>query len=104
MVALAAGLAMGLLGACAQQEVPPGGPEDLRPPVIVRTEPEAYASLDEVDAVRVRHALDHHAVLQGVVLVCVVRVLEGEPARALRVFLHLHRLEVATLGEVHAAR
>lgn len=52
VVALASGLAMGVLGACAQQEVPPGGPEDRRPPVIVRTEPEAYATLDEVDAVR----------------------------------------------------
>ena len=37
---------MGLVGfvaACAQQGVPPGGPEDVRPPVVVATFPDTFA-------------------------------------------------------------
>jgi len=35
---------MGLVG-CANQSAPPGGPEDRRPPVVVRTEPDTFAVL-----------------------------------------------------------
>ncbi len=49
---MAAALVMGWLGACARQEAPPGGPEDLRPPVVVRTVPEAFATVDEIEEVR----------------------------------------------------
>ncbi|MDH3270076.1 MAG: Ig-like domain-containing protein [Gemmatimonadota bacterium] len=37
-------------GACAQQGIPPGGPEDTRPPVVVQTFPEALGILTELDA------------------------------------------------------
>jgi hypothetical protein len=40
--ALAIGL-LGLVGACARQGAPPGGPEDRRPPVVVSTEPDTFA-------------------------------------------------------------
>jgi len=50
--ALLAGVAMAVLASCARQEAPPGGPEDLRPPVVVRTEPETFATVEELDEVR----------------------------------------------------
>jgi len=34
---------VGLVGACAQQGTPPGGPEDRRPPVVVATTPDTFA-------------------------------------------------------------
>lgn len=37
-------------GGCAQQEFPPGGPEDRRPPVIVETFPQPLGNLTELDA------------------------------------------------------
>ena len=43
-----AGLAA--LGGCARQEVPPGGPEDRRPPVVVETFPEPLGVLTDLDA------------------------------------------------------
>jgi hypothetical protein len=41
---------VGLTGACARQSLPPGGPEDRRPPVVVRTSPEALGTLSRLDA------------------------------------------------------
>jgi len=38
---------VGLVGACARQGAPPGGPEDRRPPVVVATEPDTFAVLTE---------------------------------------------------------
>lgn len=38
-----------VLVSCAQQEAPPGGPEDLRPPVVVRTYPVPFATLESLD-------------------------------------------------------
>jgi hypothetical protein len=52
LTALMAGVAMAALASCARQEAPPGGPEDLRPPVVVRTQPEAFATVEEVREVR----------------------------------------------------
>lgn len=43
---LAAGMAGGV-GACARQGMPPGGPEDRRPPVVVATVPDTFAVLTE---------------------------------------------------------
>lgn len=37
------------LSACAQQGAPPGGPEDRRPPVVVRTEPDTFAIVEDFD-------------------------------------------------------
>lgn len=48
--ALVAALGIGLIGACAQQGRPPGGPEDLRPPVVVVTYPEAFDTLRDLNA------------------------------------------------------
>jgi hypothetical protein len=45
--AAAAALAAGLTGACARQGAPPGGPEDRRPPVVVGTYPDTFATLTE---------------------------------------------------------
>lgn len=47
--AIAAGAAIGmaLTGACARQGAPPGGPEDRRPPVVVRTEPDTFATVED---------------------------------------------------------
>ena len=42
--ALVAGSSL-LLSACARQGPPPGGPEDVRPPVVVSTVPESFANL-----------------------------------------------------------
>lgn len=36
--------------ACANQGAPPGGPVDVRPPVLVRTEPDTFATLTDLDA------------------------------------------------------
>jgi len=44
---VAASLGMALTGACARQGAPPGGPEDRRPPVVVRTEPDTFATLED---------------------------------------------------------
>lgn len=38
-----------LVGACARQSAPPGGPEDRRPPVVVATTPDTFARVDELD-------------------------------------------------------
>lgn len=43
---LAAG-AVGLTAACARQGMPPGGPEDRRPPVVIATVPDTFAVLTE---------------------------------------------------------
>lgn len=45
--ALAASLAVGLVAGCARQSAPPGGPEDRRPPVVVRTIPDTFATVTE---------------------------------------------------------
>lgn len=46
---LIAALAAAFGSACAQQEAPPGGPEDRRPPVVVRTTPEAFTTVTDLD-------------------------------------------------------
>ncbi len=38
---------VGLVGACAQQGTPPGGPEDRRPPVVVATTPDTFALVQD---------------------------------------------------------
>jgi hypothetical protein len=38
-----------LATACANQGAPPGGPVDVRPPVVVRTEPDTFATLADLD-------------------------------------------------------
>lgn len=43
-----AGTIVGLTGACASQEVPTGGPQDLRPPVVVRTDPDTFGALENL--------------------------------------------------------
>jgi len=50
--ATAALAAMGLVGfvACANQGAPPGGPVDVRPPVLIRTEPDTFATITDLDA------------------------------------------------------
>jgi hypothetical protein len=50
-------MAVGLAGGCANQSAPPGGPEDRRPPVVVRTDPDTYAVMLELDG-RVRFHFD----------------------------------------------
>ena len=45
----AAAIVVSVAAACARQEVPTGGPEDRRPPVIVDTYPAPFEVLDEVD-------------------------------------------------------
>ena len=45
----AAAMVVAWAAACARQEVPTGGPEDRRPPVIVDTYPAPFEVLDEVD-------------------------------------------------------
>lgn len=45
-----AAAAIGLTGACANQSAPPGGPEDRRPPVVVRTQPDTFGRLSDPDA------------------------------------------------------
>jgi len=52
-----AALIAGWVGACANQGAPPGGPEDRRPPVVVRTEPDTFATLTDLDS-RVRFYFD----------------------------------------------
>jgi hypothetical protein len=44
--------AMCLVGfaACANQGAPPGGPVDVRPPVLVRTEPDTFATITDLGA------------------------------------------------------
>jgi regulator of extracellular matrix RemA (YlzA/DUF370 family) len=42
-----ASAAIGLVGACAQQGSPPGGPEDRRPPVVIATEPDTFATVED---------------------------------------------------------
>ena len=44
--------AMGLAGfvACANQGAPPGGPVDVRPPVLIRTEPDTFATVTDLEA------------------------------------------------------
>ncbi|MEM7417846.1 MAG: Ig-like domain-containing protein [Gemmatimonadota bacterium] len=48
---LAAGVttSVGLLGGCARQEAPTGGPEDRRPPVVITTTPAPFAVLEQLD-------------------------------------------------------
>ena len=48
-VTVVACLGMALAGACARQGAPPGGPEDRRPPVVIRTEPDTFARLEGFD-------------------------------------------------------
>lgn len=38
-----------VIASCARQEVPPGGPEDLRPPVVIRTYPAPFEVLETLD-------------------------------------------------------
>lgn len=45
--ALLAAVAVGMTSACARQGMPPGGPEDRRPPVVVATVPDTFAVLTE---------------------------------------------------------
>ncbi len=44
---LAAMVGTALVGACARQGAPPGGPEDRRPPVVIRTEPDTFETITE---------------------------------------------------------
>ncbi|MGE0161212.1 MAG: Ig-like domain-containing protein [Gemmatimonadales bacterium] len=37
------------VAACANQGAPPGGPVDVRPPVLVRTDPDTFATLTDLD-------------------------------------------------------
>lgn len=46
LTALTTGL-VGLVGACARQGTPPGGPQDRRPPVVVSTEPDTFAVVED---------------------------------------------------------
>ena len=46
----AAGLAALAATACANQGAPPGGPIDVRPPVVIRTEPDTFATLTDLNA------------------------------------------------------
>ena len=46
--AILASVSVGFTGACASQEAPTGGPQDLRPPVIVRTDPDTFGSLENL--------------------------------------------------------
>jgi hypothetical protein len=50
--ATAAFAAMCVVGfaACANQGTPPGGPVDVRPPVLVGTEPDTFATITDLDA------------------------------------------------------
>lgn len=43
LIAAFAASAVGLVGACARQGAPPGGPVDRRPPVVVSTVPDTFA-------------------------------------------------------------
>lgn len=54
---MAAAVAVGLAGGCANQSAPPGGPDDRRPPVVVRTEPDTFAVMLDLDS-RVRFHFD----------------------------------------------
>ncbi|MBM4182890.1 MAG: hypothetical protein FJ207_01540 [Gemmatimonadetes bacterium] len=45
-----AALALAWTSACANQGAPPGGPVDRRPPVLVRTEPDTFATLTDMNA------------------------------------------------------
>ena len=38
------------MASCAQQEIPPGGPEDRRPPVVIQTVPEPLGDLEDLNA------------------------------------------------------
>ena len=46
---MSAALGITLASSCAQQGVPPGGPEDLRPPIVVRTIPDTFELLGTLD-------------------------------------------------------
>lgn len=56
-VAAVVSVSVALAGACARQGAPPGGPQDLRPPVVVRTEPDTFATVDDPRA-KVRFHFD----------------------------------------------
>ena len=47
--ALSAALGIVLASSCAQQGAPPGGPEDLRPPIVIRTVPDTFELLGTMD-------------------------------------------------------
>ena len=64
-VVLPAALACGLLlASCARQSAPPGGPPDARPPVVVRTTPEALADVPDFTG-PVRFEFDERISEQG---------------------------------------
>lgn len=64
-VVLPAALACGLLFAsCARQSAPPGGPPDARPPVVIRTTPEALAEVPDFTG-PVRFEFDERISEQG---------------------------------------
>ena len=46
---MSASLGITLASSCAQQGTPPGGPEDLRPPIVVRTVPDTFELLGTLD-------------------------------------------------------
>ncbi|HIF56669.1 MAG: Ig-like domain-containing protein [bacterium] len=46
---MSAALGITLASSCAQQGTPPGGPEDLRPPIVVRTVPDTFELLGTLD-------------------------------------------------------
>jgi len=46
---VSAALGITLASSCAQQGTPPGGPEDLRPPIVVRTVPDTFELLGTLD-------------------------------------------------------
>ena len=46
---MSAALGIVLASSCAQQGAPPGGPEDLRPPIVIRTVPDTFELLGTMD-------------------------------------------------------
>ena len=46
---MSAALGIVLASSCAQQGAPPGGPEDLRPPIVIRTVPDTFELLRTLD-------------------------------------------------------
>ncbi len=46
---MSAALGIVLASSCAQQGAPPGGPEDLRPPIVIRTVPDTFELLGTLD-------------------------------------------------------
>ena len=48
-LAIGAALVVGGVAACARQGAPPGGPTDNRPPIVIRTTPESFEVVEDLD-------------------------------------------------------